>query len=186
MKVASTSKHHPLHSQRRSVKIPFGAKRFLAVFEGFEGGFAVGASIVLALSFTYFDPKILLPTAMIGIIVNGFNTASVKFSSEHYMDELDGRSVKRPFWSYFWPALIEFVSYFAISFVTILPLIFIPNMHLAVAVTCIMTVALLFLAGWWRGYMLQTNPWNDARETSLLGLGIIIVGALSGLAVSGI
>ena len=77
MRVASTSHHHPLHHRRRTLNVPLGAQRFLAAFEGFEGGFAIGASIIVGLSFAGLDRRLLLTTALISIIVNGFNTASV-------------------------------------------------------------------------------------------------------------
>ena len=76
--------------------IPFGAERFLAAFEGFEGGFAIGAGVIAGMSFASVSREILIMTAVVSIIVNGFNSASVKYSSEHYMDELDGREERNP------------------------------------------------------------------------------------------
>lgn len=179
-RISSTSKHHPLHLRRRSIRIPLGAQRFLAAFEGFEGGFAIGASIVVALSLTGLPHNILLATAVITIIVNGFNNASVKYSSEHYLDELDGREKRSAFRSYFIPSLIEFVSYFAISFVSIIPLILLSDIRLAVVLSVVITLLILYLAGYWRAYMLQMPRHRDAIETTLLGSGIILVGFLSG------
>lgn len=184
MRVASTSKYHPLHSQRRQIKIPLGATRFLAAFEGFEGGFAIGASIVVGLSLAGLGKEALLSTALIGIIVNGFNTSSVKYSSEHYLDELDGREKRNAFRYYFIPAVIEFISYFAISFISIIPLIFIDDIFTAVSISVAITLLLLSLAGLWRGFMLRTSKLRDAVETALLGSGIILVGLISGLVVN--
>lgn len=179
-RISSSSKHHPLHVRRRHVSVPLGAQRFLAAFEGFEGGFAIGASIVVALSFAGTDRHLLLVTAIVSIIVNGFNNASVKYSSEHYLDELDGREKKSAFRHYFIPSLIEFVCYFAISFISIIPLVFIQEMATAVAASVALTLVILFAAGYWRGYMLQMSRWRDAVETTVLGLGIITVGIISG------
>ena len=75
---------------RHITNIPLGAEKFLAVFEGLEGGFAIGAGVLAGLSFAGLDRKILLMTAVVSIIVNGFNSSAVKYSSEHYIDELDG------------------------------------------------------------------------------------------------
>src|SRR5690349_14119942 len=97
LKITPASKHHPLHSKRRNVKLPLGTQRFLAAFEGIEGGFAVGASIVLALAMGGLERHLLLTTAIVSIVVSGFNSASVKYSSEHYLDELDGREKQSPF-----------------------------------------------------------------------------------------
>ena len=181
MRIASTSKHHPLHTRRRPINVPFGTQRFLAAFEGFEGGFAIGASIVVALSVAGISHHLLVVTAVVSIIVNGFNNASVKYSSEHYLDELDGREKKNAFEYYFVPALIEFVSYFAISFVSILPLIVIKDTVIAVVISVVITLAILYTAGWWRGYMLHMPRQRDAVETLFIGLGIIVVGLMSGL-----
>ena len=180
MRIASTSRHHPLHEQRRQTNIPLGAQRFLAAFEGIEGGFAIGTSIVVALSVGGLSNRLLLITAIVSIVVNGFNTASVKYSSEHYLDELDGREKKSALTQYFIPALIEFVSYFAISFVSVIPLIVLHNTVLAVSISVVITLVILFLAGFLRAYMLQLPRWRDAWETTLLGLGIILVGLVSG------
>ena len=180
LKISTSSRYHPLHSRRRVIKVPLGAQRFLAAFEGFEGGFAIAASIVVALSFTGLSRQALLTTALISLIVNGFNSASVKYSSEHYLDELDGREKKSAFKHYFVPAFIEFICYFAISFLSIVPLIMVYPTVLAVAVCVGLTLLLLFFAGFWRGFILRTHSWSDAIETTLLGAGIILVGLVSG------
>jgi len=118
--------------------------------------------------------------ALVSIIVNGFNTASVKYSSEHYLDEIDGREKRSPFRHYFMPALIEFIAYFAISFVSILPLLLIDDIQIAILWSCLTTLVILFSAGWWRAYMLHMPRWRDALETTILGGGIILVGFVSG------
>lgn len=180
MRLASTSIHHPLHKRRRALKVPLGAQRFLAAFEGFEGGFAIGASILVGLSFAGLDRNLLVSAALVSIIVNGFNTASVKYSSEHYLDQLDGREKRSPFKHYFMPAFIEFVAYFTISFLSIIPLLTIDDTQLAIWLSCIATLVILFAAGWWRAYMLRMPRWRDALETVILGGGIVLVGLISG------
>lgn len=179
-KISSTSKHHPLHSRRRIIKIPLGAQRFLAAFEGLEGGFAIGSSIIVALALGGLDHHLLLVTATVSIVVNGFNNASLKYSSEHYLDELDGREKRSPFREYFLPAFIEFISYFAISFIAILPLLIITNIQVAVWLSVIITLVILFSAGYFRAFMLHAPRVRDALETMLLGGGIILVGVISG------
>lgn len=179
MKVASTSQHHPLHHRRRVIRLPLGTQRFLAAFEGLEGGFAIGASIVVALGFAGLSREVLLFSVVVAIIVNGFNNSSVKYSTEHYLDELDGRE-KNAFKNYFIPSFIEFVSYFAISFLSVIPLLLVPETILAIALSVLITLVILFLAGFWRGYMLRMRAARDAFETVLLGAGIILVGFISG------
>lgn len=183
LKITPISKHHPLYSKRRPVALPFGAQRFLAAFEGIEGGFAIGASIIVALALSGMEKELLLTTAFVSIIVSGFNSSSVKYSSEHYLDELDGREKKSAFKHYFIPSLLEFVCYFAISFLAILPLLWIESIQVAVTVSVIVTLILLFTAGFLRGFMLHMSGIRDGVEVLLLGLGIITVGLISGLVV---
>lgn len=180
MKLTQTSRHHPLHHRRRTIALPLGTQRFLAAFEGLEGGFAIGTSIVIALSFADLSREVLLLTAIIGIVVSGFNNASVKYSSEHYLDELDGREKRSAVRTYFVPALIEFISYLVISFVAVLPLIFIASTALAISISVVLTLGILFVAGYWRAYMLQMPRLRDGLELTLLGGGILLVGLISG------
>lgn len=183
VKISSSSAHHPLHSRRRVLRLPLGSQRLLAALEGIEGGFAIGASIIVALSIAGLDRQLLLVTALVSIIVSGFNSASVKYSSEHYLDELDGREKRSAFTHYFVPSLIEFLCYVGLSILSVIPLFFIADIRLAVVVTLLSTLVLLFVAGMWRGYMLRMNGLRDGLETILLGLGIITVGLISGLVV---
>ncbi len=160
--------------------IPLGAERFLAAFEGFEGGFAIGAGVIAGMSFTDVSREILIMTAIISIIVNGFNSAAVKYSSEHYMDELDGVENRQPFHDYFLPALVQFISYFAISFLSIVPLFLMRNIPHAVVYSCLLTIGILLIAGYYRAAVLGMPRWRDALEIALLGAGIIVVGLTSG------
>ncbi|MDQ5932229.1 MAG: hypothetical protein QG649_314 [Patescibacteria group bacterium] len=182
--IDSTSKHHPLHKRRRSIDVPLGTQRFLAAFEGIEGGFAIGASIIVALAIAGLDRDILLATAIVSIVVNGYNSSSVKYSSEHYLDELDGREKKSAFKHYFIPALIEFACYLLLSFISVLPLLFVPDPLAAALFSVTITLFVLFIAGIWRGFMLHTNGIRDGIETAVLGIGIIGVGVISGLVVN--
>ena len=183
LKISATSKHHPLHTKRRAVTLPFGTQRFLAAFEGVEGGFAIGASIVVALSVAGLDKDVLMASAIISIIVSGFNTASVKYSTEHYLDQLDGREKRSPFRHYFVPSFIEFVCYVVLSIFSVLPFILLQDTALAAALSVGLTLVVLFAAGLWRGYMLHMDGIRDGLETVLLGMGIITIGLIGGIVV---
>ena len=88
----------PVHHRRRRLtpRLPFGAHNFLSVLEGIEGGFAISTGIIAGLSFGALDRRLLLLTAAVSILVNGFNNSAIKYSSEHYQDELDGRELRSP------------------------------------------------------------------------------------------
>lgn len=180
MHIQTAQRKRLLREKRRDLHLPFGAERLLALLEGLEGGFAIGASVVVGLSFANLDRRILLVSAAIGILVNGFNNASVKYSSEHYTDELDGREKRNPLKYYFLPALIEFAAYFVVGFITVLPLIFIPQLYLAITLCSMITLAMLFAAGYWRGFLMRMHPAKDGIEMMFLGACIIFVGGLTG------
>lgn len=180
MHIQTAKRRRLLKEKRHHLNLPFGAERLLALFEGLEGGFAIGASVIVGLSFTDLDRRVLLISAGIGILVNGFNNASVKYSSEHYSDELDGHEKRHPWKYYFVPAAIEFGSYFVISIIALLPLFFIPHLYLAIALCCLITLVMLFTAGYWRGFLMQMHPAKDGREMMLLGASIILVGGATG------
>ncbi len=160
--------------------IPFGSDRFLALFEGIEGGFAIGAGIIAGLSFTDIDRKTLIAIAIISVIISGFNSATVKYSSEHYLDEIDGVENEKPFSAYFIPALIQFLSYFAISFISLIPLFVLGSVPYAILYSCIITLVILLVAGTWRAYILGMPRWRDGFEMAFLGACIILAGFSSG------
>lgn len=164
----------------RPRRIPLGHTRFLAVFEGIEGGFAIGAGIIAGLSLTNIDRNTLIAIAAISVIINGFNSAAVKYSSEHYIDESDGVENENPFTFYFLPAFVEFVAYFAISFVSLIPLFIMGNMPHAIVYSCLITVIILLIAGMWRAYLLNMPRLRDGLEVAGLGLAIILAGFISG------
>jgi VIT1/CCC1 family predicted Fe2+/Mn2+ transporter len=164
----------------RHPKVPFGVSRFLAAFEGFEGGFAVGAGVIAGMSFTDASRQTLIMTVIISIIVNGFNSAAVKYSSEHYLDELDGVEQKSPLKTYLLPALVQFILYFSISFISVIPLVFVADLTLAIISNCVVTLIILLAAGYLRATILHMPRWRDAFEVLFLGLGIMAVGLGAG------
>ncbi|HEX6462181.1 MAG TPA: VIT1/CCC1 transporter family protein [Candidatus Saccharimonadales bacterium] len=176
---------HELRHRRRRLHLPFGAQKFLSVLEGIEGGFAISAGVVAGLSFAEItDQRILLITAGVSILVNGFNASAVKYSSEHYEDELDGREKHDPWRAYFVPAAIEFVIYFAVCLLTLLPLLVFSSTFIAVGWCTLLTALVLFAAGIWRGFLLKLHPIRDGIELTLLGLLIIAIGASAGYILS--
>lgn len=180
MHIQTAARKRLLRKKRQKLHLPFGTQRLLALFEGLEGGFAIGASIIVGLSFANLEKRVLIISAAIGILVSGFNSAVVKYSSEHYQDELDGKEKKNIFHYYFMPAAIELLSYFVISIVCLLPLLLISNLYLGMTLCCLLTLAMLFLAGYWRGFLMHLHPAKDGLEMLSLGAGIIVMGAVTG------
>src|SRR5689334_13722910 len=103
-----------MHRQLRH-HIPLGADNFLSVLDGIEGGFAIFVGIVAGLYFQNVDHDLLVVTGIIGLIVNAFNSSAMRYSGEHYVDELDGREKRHKFRAYFIPSFVEFVTYALVS-----------------------------------------------------------------------
>lgn len=129
---------------------------------------------------TTVDRSTLLVAAIVSVIVNGFNSASVKYSSEHYLDELDGHEKKDKLQHYFMPAFVQFLAYFAISLISIAPLFFVRDNDNAILYSCLLTIGALLFAGYWRASLLRMPRWHDGLETAVLGSGIILIGYASG------
>lgn len=160
--------------------IPLGADNFLSVLEGIEGGFAIFVGIIAGLYFQNVSQDLLITAGIIGITVNAFNASAVRYASEHYVDELDGREKRSKVRAYFVPAFIEFLTYVLVSFIAVMPLLFIKDSAIAIAWTAIITAVILFLAGWYRGSLLGRHALRDGIEVAGLGIAIILVGTLAG------
>ncbi len=152
----------------------------MSVLEGIEGGFAIFSGILAGLSFETSNRRLLLITAAIGIIVNGFNSSAVRYSSQHFTDELDGREKRRVVRYYLIPALVEFLVYLVVCAVILLPLLLIGSLAGAVIASSLLTVSVLFAAGYYKGRLLGARPWRDGLELAVLGALIISVGAFAG------
>lgn len=164
--------HYPRHDHPQ--------KKLLGFIDGLEGGFAIFAGIVAGLSFTTLNRNVLIATAIVGIIVNAVNAATIRYSSEHYYDELDGHEKSHPFKQYFVPAIIEFILYMIISVLSVLPLIFMPSLSAAVLKMIIVCLVILFISGAIRGTLLNTHPVRDGIELVIGGSIMIGIGALAG------
>jgi VIT1/CCC1 family predicted Fe2+/Mn2+ transporter len=169
---------------RKGTTTPFGVKNFLSVFEGIEGGFAIFAGIILGLSFGHVTRDVLIVTAVISIVVNAINSSVVRFSSEHYLDELDGHEKKRWQKEYLSPAIVEFIVYMFVSVISILPLMLIPDLNSAIIFMCSITEIILFGAGFYRGRLLMKRGLVDGFEVAVGGLAIMLAGAGAGWALA--
>lgn len=152
----------------------------LSFVDGLEGGFAIFAGIVAGLSFTLLDRQTLIVTALIGITVNAVNAATIRYSTEHYYDELDGREKRSPFRAYCVPAVTEFIIYLLVSCLSLVPLLVIDDIATAVVVMIAVCLGILFAAGLLRGVVLRTHSLRDGIEIMLGGCIMIGVGTVAG------
>ncbi len=164
------------HHQKRTAGNGF----FLSFIDGLEGGFAIFAGIVVGLSFTNLPRDVLIVTAIVGIVVNAVNAATIRYTTEHYLDELDGHEKRSPLRHYFFPALAEFGVYVVVSFVALLPLLFVAHIQTAVIVMVTFCLTVLFVTGAIRGHSVGRHWLRDAIEVMGGGLLMIVMGALAG------
>lgn len=166
--------------------IPFGADNFLSILEGVEGGFAIFVGIITGLYFQNISHDLLIITGVIGLVVNAFNASAVRYASQHYTDELDGHEKRSKFRAYFVPAFVEFLTYTVVSFVAVIPLLLIEDSAKAIVSTIILTLVILFTAGFYRGKVLGRHALRDGFELASLGVTIILVGAGAGWVIAAI
>lgn len=164
--------HYPTHRHPQ--------KRLLGFIDGLEGGFAIFAGIVAGLSFSTGNRTVLIMTALIGIMVNAVNAATIRYSTEHYIDELDGHEKRNQIRQYFLPAVAEFVLYLFVSLIAVIPLLLIANISIAIAVMISTCLAILFGAGMVRGATLGNHPLRDAIELAIGGSIMILFGTAAG------
>lgn len=160
--------------------IPLGAQNFLSVLEGIEGGFAIFVGIIAGLYFQNISHDLLIVTGVIGLIVNAFNASAVRYTSEHFLDEIDGHEKRRKLHAYLMPALVEFATYAFVSLIAVIPLLLIRDSFVAIGLTSLLTVVILYAAGWYRGSLLGRHPVRDGFELAGIGIAIILVGTLAG------
>jgi len=164
--------------KRRHIK--GGSDNFLSILDGIEGGFAIFTGIIAGLSFQSVDRRLLVASGLIGIIVNAFNCSVLRYTTQHYYDELDGVEKRNKFKHYTLPALVEFGVYTIVSIILLLPLVLADSLAHGVMACAVITLAVLFAAGYYRGWVMRTHPLRDALELSLSGAAIVGVGALAG------
>jgi VIT1/CCC1 family predicted Fe2+/Mn2+ transporter len=164
--------HYPIHNHSQ--------KHLLSFIDGLEGGFAIFAGIVAGLSFTTSHRTVLIMTALIGIMVNAVNAATIRYSTEHYVDELDGHEKRNKTKYYLVPALIEFILYLTVSVLAVIPLLVIDDLLVAVAVMIATCLVILFAAGMARGAALGNHAVRDGIELVIGGSIMIVFGAGAG------
>jgi len=165
-------------------RIETAHKKYLGFVDGLEGGFSIFTGLVIGLSFTTDDSTILIASALIGILVNAVNTATIRYSNEHYLDELDGREKRSPVRHYLMPALTEFCLYGIVGALSVLPLLIVSSLPLALSVMVAICIAILFVAGAVRGAVLGNHWLRDGMELVVGGSIMILVGSVAGLVVA--
>ena len=160
--------------------IPLGASNFLSILEGIEGGFAIFVGIIAGLYFQNVNHDLLIVAGIIGLIVNAFNASAVRYTSEHYLDELDGHEKRNKFRAYFIPAFIEFVTYALVSLLAVIPLLLIQDSMAAIIFSIAVTIMILLLVITAGGYSVDMHFGTVWSLPVLASLSLSWAGLLAG------
>lgn len=168
----------------RKPKLPFDREYFMALLGGLEGGMATTTAIVTGLVITTDQRDLVVATAVISFMVQGFNSAVGRFSSEHTDDEIDHIESWKGYRKPVYNALLQFTSHILVSLLVILPIVFVGNLFDAVMWTIGITLVTLFSIGLYKGYVLKLHPFRDGAEQLILGALVIAVGIVAGYSLS--
>lgn len=173
----------PPHHRRRRRKPHFlfgGFPGFLSFLEGIESGFATTTGILLGLWFQDPTQELLFITAVVSLLINAVNSASIKFLSEHTFDELDGREKHRVLLNALSPALVQFMTHVIMAGVVLIPVFIMHPFIYGIFTSIALTIVVLCVAGWYRGHTLHGHAQRDALESVTLALLIILAGGGAG------
>ncbi len=166
---------------RRFTRLPFDKEYFMALFSGFEGGLATTAAIAAGLLMTTAELAIVITTATISFIVQAFNGAISKFSSERTSDEINHEDVLHGFKKPVINAALQFSAHVIMGIIVLLPIIYIEDQANAMIVSIAVTLTLLFILGGYKGFVVGKRALPEAVQQVGLGAMIIVAGVLSGI-----
>ncbi len=169
---------------RKFTRLPFDREYFMSLFSGFEGGLATTSAIAAGLLITTSDVAIVLTTASISFIVQAFNGAIGKFSSEHTNDEIDHQDILHGYKKPVINAALQFSAHIVMGIVVLLPVIYMDNSTAAMLTSIGITLTLLFLLGGYKGYVVGKDFLPDAMQQIGLGALVIVAGIAAGLLLS--
>lgn len=169
---------------RRFARLPFDREYFMALFSGFEGGLATTSAIAAGLLITTSDVPIVITTASISFIVQAFNGAIGKFSSEHTNDEIDHEDILQGYKKPIINATLQFSAHIVMGVIVLLPIIYMDNTAAAMFTSIGVTLTLLFLLGGYKGYVVGKDFLPDATQQIGLGALVITAGIVAGLLLS--
>lgn len=160
--------------------MPLSRQYFTAMLAGWEGGLSTTTAIIAGLMVSTDKPDLVVLIAVISAMVQAFNNAISRFSSEYTDQELDGR---RKLVDYVGPAkdaAVQFLAHVTVSVLVILPIVLVANVAQALALTIAITLVFLFFIGLYRGRLAKTSGLRDGVELVTLGSLVIIIGLVSG------
>ena len=167
---------------RRQKKLPIDREYFLSLLGGSEGGLATTTAIIVGLMVSSASREVVVTSALVAFLVQAFNGSIGHFSSERTNDEIDDIEKKEGYRKPAKDALYYFLSHTATSLIVLMPVVIITDSLNAIIVTLSISLFILFTIGWYKGSVVKNSRFVDGMEMVMFGLLVIVVGALSGLA----
>lgn len=164
----------------RPVMLPFDRGRFMAWFAGSEGGLATTTAIIAGLMVIHTGLDVIVVTAIISFMVQGFNGSIGLFAAERTDDEINREDRMSGYRKPAVNALLHFMSHVLMSVLVLLPILLVPNQFKATTYSIVITLVLLFGIGAYKGKIVKRNPIRDGLELVVLGSLVISVGIVAG------
>ena len=156
---------------------------FALVVSGSQSGIATTAAIIIALSLGAQDRDLILLSATVAVLVQAFNTAITTVLTSHTIDEVEQN---RDMNSYLRPvreAGLQFIAHVGLGGLLIVPTVYVESTILLVISTLLLAMLLLLWAGVIIGHIVHSAPWRHGIQSVSLGLVVIIVGMIAGVAI---
>lgn len=166
---------------RRRILFPYDRDNFMAIFSGSEGGLATTTGIITGLMIDEISRQIVIITAMISFIVQAFNSAASRFSSERTDDEIDHQDKKKGYHLPLTHAAYQFSAHIVMSLIVITPIALVDNRYLAIVIAVLITLIFLFLIGGYKAKIINKNVLRDGLELAGVGLLVTVVGLIAGV-----
>lgn len=152
----------------------------MALLSGSEGGLATTSAIAAGLLVSNSDRNIVIITAAISFVVQAFNSAINRFSTEHTDDEIDHEDVLKGYRKPIMNASLQFIAHVVMGVFVLLPIIYVDDAATAMLISIGVTLAMMFLLGLYKGYIVGAHALSDGLEQLGLGAIVISVGILAG------
>ncbi len=166
----------------REVKLPIERELFNALLNGSEGGLATTTAIISGLLVSTSNRELVVTTAFIAFMVQGFNGAISRYSTERTTDEIDHEDKFSGYRKPVFDGAAQLIAHVSMSLLVLLPIIFVADITTALLLSIGTTLAILLIMGIYKARIVNKPIFSDAIEMVILGGLVITVGTVAGYA----
>ena len=166
---------------RRRIKLPIDANLFTTLLSGTQSGIATTAAIVAGLATGTDDRQLVLVSAFVAFVVQGFNAAMNHITIAHVDDEIEDSPEKYRLTGPVGEAALQFLMHLITSIAVLTPIVFVTNLQRALITSILIALVLLFFIGLYVGYVVKHAPIRNGVENAILGALVIIAGLSAGI-----